>query len=79
MAYPFSLKCACGVIIWQGREFPKFCSIICPKCKKKSNIDKPKPPPKKESIKMTAPEVIEQAVTTLHPVNVDQKSIRMKA
>lgn len=78
MAYPLSLKCSCGVVLWRGNKYPDFCSISCPKCKKLSKVDRPKPPPKQEPIKMTVPEVIEQPVTILHPVNVEQKPIRMK-
>lgn len=79
MAYPFSLKCSCGVVIWQGNKWPNFCAISCPKCKKLSTVNKPKPPPKPEPIKMTVPG-LPLETTPIHPAApAEEKPIRMKA
>lgn len=75
-----SLKCPCGVILWQGMKQPDFCAIACPKCKRTLQVERPKPPPKPAPVKFTVPEGAVESPIMLDPVLLDPPNpVRMKA
>lgn len=45
----------CKIVLYQGKKFPPYCAMKCPKCGVTSKIERPKPPPKPEPIRITVP------------------------